>query len=368
MSGMLYQRGRTWWLKYYQNGRPVRESSGTTKRKVAADLLASKVGKVASGEPVLPSRVDRIVWDEAARDLRVYYATTGKRNLDEAERRFAHLDAFFAGRKLIAIDGALVSDYAQLRQAANAANATINREVSVLKRALRLARQRKKLVALPETETLKERAPRSGFFEPPAFEAVVRRLPEHLELVARIGLATGWRHGELLGLERRNVDLELGTIRLDPGSTKNDDGRVAYLAPELVAGLRAQLERVDLLQRTLQRVIPQVFVHPGGYLAGRPVREFYRAWKTACVAAGVPGRLFHDLRRTAVRNLERAGVPRSVATKITGHRSESVYRRYAIVSDEDLKEAMQKVATSARPPATGTIPGTIAAFGRKPSG
>jgi integrase len=110
-----------------------------------------------------------------------------------------------------------------------------------------------------------------------------------------------------------------------------------------------------------------VFVHPRpAYLAGRPIKEFYRAWKTACTAAGVPGRLFHDLRRTAVRNLERAGVPRSVATKITGHRSETVYKRYAIVSDADLQEAARKLAASAPPPATGTIAGTIAASGRKP--
>ena len=77
--------------------------------------------------------------------------------------------------------------------------------------------------------------------------------------------------------------------------------------------------------------------------------------------------LFHDLRRPPVRNMERAGVPRSVATKITGHRSESVYRRYAIVSESDLQEAMQKVAISAQAPVTGTMSGTIAALGRKPA-
>jgi integrase len=73
-------------------------------------------------------------------------------------------------------------------------------------------------------------------------------------------------------------------------------------------------------------------------------------WKTACKAAGVPGRLAHDFRRTAVRNLERRGVPRSVAMKITGHRTEAVYRRYAIVSDADLQEATLRL--------TGTNPGT----------
>ena len=69
-----------------------------------------------------------------------------------------------------------------------------------------------------------------------------------------------------------------------------------------------------------------------------------RSWKTACEKAGVPGRLLHDLRRSAVRNLERAGVSRSVAMKMTGHKTESVYRRYAIVSESDLRKAAVKLA------------------------
>ncbi len=66
-------------------------------------------------------------------------------------------------------------------------------------------------------------------------------------------------------------------------------------------------------------------------------------WDTACEKAGVPGRILHDFRRTAVRNLERAGISRSVAMKITGHKTESVYRRYAIVSDADLLQASRRL-------------------------
>ena len=78
---------------------------------------------------------------------------------------------------------------------------------------------------------------------------------------------------------------------------------------------------------------------------GEPVKSMKRSWRTACEDAGVPGRLMHDLRRTAVRNLERAGVSRSVAMKMTGHKTESVYRRYAIVSEVDLREAGAKLAS-----------------------
>ena len=110
--------------------------------------------------------------------------------------------------------------------------------------------------------------------------------------------------------------------------------------------------RVEGLQRKLGRIVPHLFPHLKGRCARKPRRGFAKLWTKACKEAGVPGRLLHDFRRTAVRNLERAGVARSVAMKITGHKTESVYRRYAIVSDADLQEAARKLA--------GTIPGTIA--------
>jgi hypothetical protein len=122
---------------------------------------------------------------------------------------------------------------------------------------------------------------------------------------------------EILSLDRRHIDLEAGTLRLGPRMTKNDDGSVVYLTSELKTTLASQLERGKALERGLGRIVPYVFPHMGkGKRAGQPR---------------------HDFRRTAVRNMERVGVPRSVATKITGHRTESVYRRYAIVSYDALR-------------------------------
>ena len=77
---------------------------------------------------------------------------------------------------------------------------------------------------------------------------------------------------------------------------------------------------------------------------GKPIKSFRKSWTTACEAAGCPGRIPHDFRRTAVRNLERAGVPRSAAMRMVGHKTEAIYRRYAIVSDADLHEASAKLA------------------------
>ena len=152
--------------------------------------------------------------------------------------------------------------------------------------------------------------------------------------------------------------------------TKNGDGRKVYLTPDLKAALAEQVARVDELQRRLAkgsgvaRIIPYLFPHLRGKRAGTPRTAFYKAWKTACRTAGVPGMLTHDFRRTAFRNMERSGVPRSVATKLTGHRTEAVYRRYAIVSDQDLREASAKLVAgtvTATPALARPAPGRSAA-------
>lgn len=353
--GFLYRpklkgggRSRIWWCKYYVNGRPIRESTGAEKEKEARNVLKDREGRAAAGQPVLP-RVDRIRYAEIAADLRRYYQTTGKRRIKEAETRLRCLDKFFAGYRVVAISPSTITSYVEARQKQEAANATINRELATLRRMLRLAYKGGKLLRLPVFEMLKEPAPRQGFFERDQYEAVRRQLSPDLQVVAAIAYTFGWRtQSEVLTLERRHLDLEAGTLRLDPGMTKNDEGRIVYLTPELKALLAAQLARVEALQKRTGRIIPYLFPFLAGKVRrGERRRDFRKTWITACDDAGVPGRLRHDFRRTAVRNMVNAGVPERVAMKVTGHRTRSVFDRYHIVSPADLQDVARRLALQA---------------------
>lgn len=168
------------------------------------------------------------------------------------------------------------------------------------------------------------------------------------------GYYIGWRVAEILNLQWRQVNLETAEVRLDPGTTKSGEGRVIYLDGELLDAMKQQRDFVLALQRHRGEIIPWVFVNPE--TADR-IRYFRRRWVEACKQTGLTGRLFHDFRRTAVRNMVRAGVPEVVAMSITGHKTRSVFDRYNIVNEGDLREAARRIST---PPAkdrdkSGTI-------------
>jgi integrase len=344
-SGMLYLRGETWWIKYHQDGRPFYESTGVKSERQARQILRDRVQRAESGAPVLPN-LARVTYDDAAKALKEHYKVTGARDLTEAGCRLAHLDRYFKGRRLASIGTRDSETYGLHRQGQGASNGSINRELAVFGRMLKLAYEHNRLARMPVLRKLEESAPRQGFFERDAFAAVRRRLSDDLQVAVTIAYTFGWRmQSEVLALEQRQLDLQAGTLTLDPGQTKNGEGRVVVLTPDLLLLLTEQVGRVKALERSVSRIIPALFPHLTGRFAAQPRRDFRRAWATACKAAGCPGMLRHDLRRTAVRNMEQAAVPRSVAMKLTGHKTESVYRRYAIVSSADLQAAALKLAS-----------------------
>jgi integrase len=328
----------TIWLKYRAGGRIVRQSSGTEKEKEAKKLLALREGAAAQGKVILP-RADKVTVRELADDLKAEYAANGRRSADRLEFSLAHLLPALGDRRAVALTTAEVTAYVVARQKAGAANATVNRELAALKRAFTLALRAEKLTRRPHIPMLREDNVRQGFFEPAQLQAVLVALPEEIRPVIRFAAITGWRKQEVLSLTWAQVDFRAGLVRLEAGTTKNGEGREFPLTPELRSLLEAQRAHTDRLQRELGAVVRYVF-HRGG----EPIRCFREAWAVACRRAGVPGRLVHDLRRTAVRAMVQAGIPERVAMKLSGHKTASVFARYAIVSPGDLTLAAEKLA------------------------
>ena len=354
--GMTYQRGAVWWIKYYQNGRGMRESSHSTKESTAKKLLKLREGDIEHGLPVNP-KLNRIRFDEAADDLETEYAVNGRRSADELERRIRlHLTPYFGGRRLVAITTPDINTFILTRQAAvietgkgderkerKVSNGEINRELTTLKRIFNLARQNGKLIQVPHIPMLKERNVRTGFFEREQLERVLDLLPPAVRPAVQFAYITGWRiPSEVLPLQWRHVDFEARVVRLDPHTTKNDEGRTFPFTDALHELLEAQKAEHDRL-KTEEVLCPWVFHRTGKKVKGKRITRFTKAWRNACEKAGSPGRIPHDLRRTAVRNLVRAGIPERVAMQLTGHKTRSVFERYNIVSECDLVEAAKKL-------------------------
>ena len=326
------------WIKYYRNGKAYRESSGSAKESDAKRLLRLREGDIARGVPITP-KVGRMKFDELADDVVNDYLINGRRSLKQLEIRFRlHLLPFFGGKRAAAITTSDIRKFIAKRQEAGASNATVNRELESLKRAFNLGIQAGKLISKPYVPKLKENNVRTGFFEPAQFNAVRGHLPEYLKPYVTFAYITGWRKSEISSLKWYQVNFDTGRVILDPGTTKNDEGRVFPFTQELRGLLVQQKEETEKLQRQKDMLIPWVF-----HRKGKKVGDFRKSWETACKKAGVPGRIPHDFRRTAVRNLVRAGVPERVAMQMTGHKTRSVFERYNIVSEGDLEAAAKRL-------------------------
>lgn len=340
--GGIYRRAGSqfWWVQYSFRGVVHRESSGSTARAEALKLLRRRLEEMGRGR-LIGADAERTSFEDLAEIVLTNYRVTGRKSTRRAEQAVNRLRDFFGFSRALEITGDRADAYVRARQTAGAKPSTMRYELAILKRGFTLALQAGKLTHRPAFPSLEVRNVRTGFFEEPECRAVLARLDDDVQPVVEFAYLTGWRRGEILPLEWRQVDFTAGVVRLEPGTTKNDEGRTFPfdVLPALGELLRRQRERTTAVERATGRIIPWVF-----HRDGRPIKAFDRAWEKACAAAGLAGKLFHDFRRTAVRNLERAGVPRSVAMKLTGHKTESVYRRYAIVSEADLREGVVKLA------------------------
>lgn len=328
-----------WWIAYSVRGKRVRESAKTPVKTEAEKLLRARVSAVDRGSLDDPA-VLRTTIDDLEKLVSDDYAENRRRSGREVTRSFVHLRAHFGGEaKARAVTAASIAAYKAKRRAAGAKNATINRELGQLRRGLRLAVSLGRLATPPAFSLLREDRPRAGFLEPGQFAAIVAKLPTDLQPLVTFLYWTGWRRTEATTLEWRMVDLKAGVIRIE--TSKNDEPRtIPYTAlPALREVIDVQRANTTAIERRYGRIVPWVF-----HRDGKPVLAFAGAWENACRRAGLPGRLVHDMRRSAARNMIRAGIPQRVAMEIGGWKTDSVFRRYAIVDERLLAENLAKLA------------------------
>ncbi len=230
--GSTYKRGNTWWISYYRDGIHMRESSGSVSQAEAKRLLSLKESDIAKGIPVTP-RMGQIRFSEMAADEINDYRINGRRSVKDVETRFEkHILPFFGEARASAITTADIRRYVVRRQEEGAANGTINRELTAIKRAFSLAAQAGKIMTKPHVPMLKENNVRKGFFDLEQFEAVRKRLSPDVQPMVTFAYITGWRiRSEVRFLEWSQVDFAAGIVRLEPGTTKNDEARVFPIYP-----------------------------------------------------------------------------------------------------------------------------------------
>lgn len=356
--GSLYKRGNTWWIKYYRNGKSYRESSGTTKKMVAKRLLDRREGDIAAGK-VPGINFEKVIFDNLADGLLQDYRINQRKSLIRAERSVGHLKRFFEANPVPNITTPRINHYIESRLAEGASHASINRELSALKRMLNLGAQQTPPMVdrVPHIPMLKENNARKGFFEHYDFLALRDNLPEHLRGFVTFAYRTGWRLTEIATLTWSQVDRGGGIVRLEVGETKNDEARTVYLDEELKQIMEGQWEA----RKGCRKMTPFVFLNEKGT---DRIKRFDKSWKTACKEAKIGKRIFHDLRRTAVRNMVRSGIPERVAMMVSGHKSRSVFERYNITNDADLIEAAKK-QEAYLDSQVGTVSGTVVEMKRK---
>jgi integrase len=320
----LYRRGAVWWFTFTFQGERIQRSSKTTNKHAAAEIERNVRIQLAKAEAGIRT-FKRVTFDDLMQLCRDDWKANKRRSTLSSESMIKHLSTTFKGKLARFITSADLKAYTRKRLAEGAANGTCNRELALMRRAFNLAMQSDVLDYAPKVAMLKEAPARKGFFDEEKFTKVLERLPAHLRPVATFGYYTGWRKGEITRLRWDQVDLRGHHIRLWAGEAKSEKCRSLPLDGALLSIIQQQRQTVGS---------PLVFNR-----SGKAIKDFRETWIRACRKAGCPGMLFHDFRRTAARNLRQAGLSETEAMSITGHATSSVFRRYQITTEHDIREA-----------------------------
>jgi len=328
-GGLIRKEGSPfWYAAWRQNGKQYSESTGTDVKQKALAILRDRLrdaGLDRTPEPELKKMTYEDLRASFIQQLQTHQAKSLRTNKkgEVYLTNLPPLDRFFAGWKIKMITPDTIRRFVRQEQEAKKSSASINRSLAALRRMFRLAAKDKKLSlsAVPNIELLPEPPARKGFLELPEFRRLYGALPDYLKAPAKLAYHTGMRRGEIERITWPQVDFLDRILRLE--ETKNGEDRNVPLNSELF---------------TMFTQLKLNLKNP----ANGPVFGYLGQFRAACKRAGLAGLLFHDFRRSGIRNFIRAGVSEQVAMRISGHKTTSVFRRYNIVSTTDLHEAAKK--------------------------
>jgi integrase len=332
-SGSLYrqQHSANWWCQYYVPGnpRPRKESTGTADYNEAEKILQQKLAEARTkGEPA-PAK---LTVNELVEAKLKFDRVNGLKDTKSPEGRWRlHLAPVFAKVKVRDLSSDMLERYAFKRREEGAEPASVNRELALLRNALRRAKKKDTISNVVSFPMLKEDNVRKGFLEDHKYSQLAEATAKQglwLRTAFEIAYSFGWRKGEIFTLKVHQFEPRNDALRLF--DSKNSDGRLAFVTKRLK----------KLLQQCCAGKDPDDFILTR---EGQPIVDFRRAWHEACKEAKVDDLYFHDLRRTGVRNMRRLGISESVAMKVSGHRTLSTFRRYEIVDESDLQAVAKKL-------------------------
>lgn len=324
---------RFWYITYRVDGRMIRESSKSESKMVAEKLLQKRLGEAGLG--MVPEQDVKHVSYESCRDA---WLAGNKKGYAAMKP----IDAFFKNKRAISITTDTLREYITKRRAEGVADSTIRRGLNNLRAILNQSRKEGKLRLsdIPHfpMAMLKEPPPRKGFIDPPVFEKLLAALPENLRPLILFVYNTGCRIGAAQKITWDMVAKDASAIHLPGEITKTGEPLILPLTGNL---------------KPLVVVLKKSFRKEGAVFDSTNLRK---AWNAACVKTGLgtvtglkrTGLTIHDLRRSAVRNLVRAGVPEDVAMKVSGHKTRSIFSRYNVVDTSDVEAALEKVGTYAK--------------------
>lgn len=335
----LYGDGRIWqrprspflWCQFSVDGVQQRESTKTTDMETAEKYLRRRKREVAAGEFVSGRDKRRSIEDlmdalEVDFKLREIDSPQNLSNIKRVRIDFGH-------HKASKLTGEQVDLYVAKRLEDGSAKASVNRVLQLLKQAYKFAK-----LPAPEIRKLSEVGnARKGFFSESEIRGVIAHLPDYLKDFVLFAWHTGMRKNEIRSLAWENVsgnDVDGYVIRLRAEDSKTGEPRVIPLVGEL-AELKKRREAAKEFEIDGVTATASLIFHR----AGEPIGDIRKSWATACKKAGVR-RLFHDLRRSACKNMLAAGVPQSVAMKISGHKTDAMFRRYAVSDETTVRTAL----------------------------